>query len=256
MSTLSKDLYQHFDAMKKVPEIINYSGNTALLDAPKISIVGTRHPIVYTQQQTLDLAQKLSSVGVVIVSGAAMGVDGIAHRGAGPNQTIAVLPCGLGYRYPRIHTALLSEIQQEGLLLSQFDHDFKQMAWSFVVRNEMVVALGDVLIVTEAALGSGSMRSVAYAQKMGKKIYTLAHRNGDSEGTMALVKSGEAEVIYDIDLFVAQYGVLKKIEDDPLLQFCQSGPTYEEALQRFGAEIALYELEGKIMIENGCVRLS
>jgi len=90
---------------------------------------------------------------------------------------------------------------------------------------------------------------------MGKKIYTLAHRNGDSEGTMALVKSGEAEVIYDIDLFVSQYGVLKKIEDDPLLQFCQSGPTYEEALRCFGAEIALYELEGKIIIENGCVRL-
>jgi DNA processing protein len=117
----------------------------------------------------------------------------------------------------------------------------------------MVVALGDVLIVAEALRDSGSMRSVAYAKKMGKKIYTFPHRVGESDGTMDLVKAGEAEVIYDIDTFVAQYGHIKKIENDGFLLYCEGSPSYEDALQKFGEKVSMYELEGKIVIKDGRV---
>jgi len=213
--------------MKKEPKEIFFRGNLELLARPKISIVGTRKPTQYTKQMTSDLAHRLASVGVAIVSGGAMGVDGQAHFGAGYANTIAVMPCGLDIRYPMTHRDMFEQIENEGLLLSMYEEGIQAANWTFVARNEIVVALGDVLIVSEALRNSGSMRSVEYAQKMGKKIYTFPHRSGESDGTMDLVKSGEAEIIYDIDKFVAQYGQSKVIEKD----------------------------EGKIIIKDGCISL-
>ena len=250
---LSKDKSHYFEAMKKVPEEIFFRGDVSLLDQPMVSIVGTRLPSQYTKQMTADLAHKLASVGVSVVSGGAMGVDGQAHFGAGYSNTIAVMPCGLDIRYPATHRDMFEQIEQRGLLLSQYEEGIKAANWTFVIRNEMVVALGDVLIVAEALRDSGSMRSVAYAKKMGKKIYTFPHRVGESDGTMDLVKAGEAEVIYDIDTFVAQYGHIKKIENDGFLLYCEGSPSYEDVLQKFGEKVSMYELEGKIVIKDGRV---
>ena len=252
---LSSELHHCFEQMKKVPKTLYYRGDTTLLQRPRVSIVGTRKPSHYTKQMTADLAHKLASVGVAVVSGGAMGVDGQAHFGAGYANTIAVMPCGLDVRYPMAHKSMFEAIEKEGLLLSMYEAGTKAANWSFVARNEMVVALGDVLVVAEALRDSGSMRSVAYAQKMGKKIYTFPHRAGESDGTMDLVKSGEAETIYDLDLFVSQYGTMKAVESDPFLNFCQTHPTYEEALRAYGEQVALYELEGKITVSNGRVML-
>ncbi len=252
---LGREAMHHFAQMKKEPGQIFYRGNLELLERPKVSIVGTRKPTQYTKQMTADLAHRLAGVGVVVVSGGAIGVDGQAHFGAGYANTIAVMPCGLDVRYPMTHRDMLDSIEHEGLLLSMYEEGTPAANWSLVARNEMVVALGDVLVVSEALRDSGSMRSVAYAQKMGKKIYTFAHRSGESEGTMDLVKSGEAEMILDIDDFVARYGRAKAVENDPFLQFCESGPGYEEALRRFGERVAIYELEGKIAVRDGRIML-
>jgi len=248
---LQKDQFPLFEGMKKIPEKIFFRGDTSLLEKPMVSIVGTRTPSQYTKQMTADLAHRLASVDVVVVSGGAMGVDGQAHYGAGYENTIAVMPCGLDVRYPMTHRDMFEQIEKRGLLLSQYEEGIKAANWTFVVRNEMVVALGDVLIVAEALRDSGSMRSVEYAKKMGKKIYTFPHRAGESDGSMDLVKAGEAEVIYDIDIFVAQYGHVKKIEDDAFLLYCEGSPSYEEALQKFGEKVAIYELEGKVVIKDG-----
>lgn len=248
---LEREHFHYFEAMKKEPKEIFFRGDIALLHRPKVSIVGTRKPTQYTRQMTADLAHRLAGAGVVVVSGGAMGVDGQAHYGAGYANTIAVMPCGLDIRYPVTHNELFDHIEEEGLLLSMYTEGTQAANWSFVSRNEMVVALGDVLIVSEALRNSGSMRSIEYAQKMGKKIYTFPHRSGESDGTMDLVKAGEAEIIYDIDSFVAKYGQTKAIEADTFLQYCQQRPSYEEALQYFGEKVSLYELEGKIVIKDG-----
>lgn len=253
--TLDREHFHYFSEMKKEPKELFFRGNVELLSRPKVSIVGTRNPTQYTKQMTADLAHSLANVGVAIVSGGAMGVDGQAHFGAGYANTIAVMPCGLDIRYPMTHRDLFEHIEDEGLLLSMYEEGTLVANWSFVARNEMVVALGDVLIVSEALRNSGSIRSVEYAQKMGKKIYTFPHRSGESDGTMDLVKAGEAEIIYDIDKFVAQYGQAKAIEDDVFLQFCQTTPSYEEALKMFGEKVSLYELEGKIVVKDGRVTI-
>ena len=242
--------------MKKYPEKLFYIGNHHLLDKKKIAMVGSRRPNLYTRAMTHELAQKLSDKNVCIVSGAAMGVDAIAHKGAGSSNTIAVVANGLDIRYPAINKKLIEEIELKGLLLSPFNPHEKARAYTFVLRNEIVVALGDILIVTEANRNSGSLRSVEYALKMGKKIYTLPHRLNESLGTQDLIKNRKAEVIYDVDDFIQSLGFIQinSVEDE-VLKFCKKHPTYDEAVLQYGETIFEYELLGKIRVDNGRIRV-
>lgn len=250
----------HFDipelfSMKHYPDKLYYRGSLDLLHRPKISIVGTRRPNPYTRSITLELAKKLSLSGMVIVSGAAIGVDAIAHQGAGVENTIAVLPSGIDVRYPVANAELIEAIEKRGLAISPFESDFEARDWSFVVRNEIVVALGDVLVVTEADIDSGSMRSVEYALAMKKPIYVLPHRLRESAATRQLLSEGKAEAIDDIDIFVAlvsQKGRNAK-EDSPFFAFCRNAPTYEEVLAKFPKEIFEAELNGIVEVRNGRV---
>jgi DNA processing protein len=243
--------------MKKYPAELFYRGNTTLLERPKVSIVGTRTPSLYTQQMTERIAKALAKRGVCIVSGAAMGVDAIAHKAAGTDNTVAVLGCGLDIRYPALNSALIASIEKNGLLLSQFNDGFRATNWSFVVRNELVVALGEILIVTEADMNSGSLRSVAFAQKMGKKIYVLPHRLDESMGTNQLLEASQAEPIYNIEKFASMFGcsVEDDIPKDAFFYFCQKMPTLDETVEKFGERVYEAELEGIVTIHNGIVTL-
>jgi len=243
------------DSMTHYPKALFYKGSLDNLSRPKVSIVGTRRPNPYTRTMTYELAKKLSMAGVVVVSGAAAGVDTLAHHGAGCENTIAVLPCGIDLRYPKANSELIQSIETKGLTLSQFEPSFEARAWSFVVRNEIVVALGECLIVTEADIDSGSMRSVEYALEMGKQIYVLPHRIRESEGTHHLLAQGKAIAIEDIDAFVANISKTahNAIEDTPFLAFCRTSPSYEEAMVKFPTEIFEAELNGKIDVRNGRV---
>jgi DNA processing protein len=244
--------------MKKYPKELYYIGDLSLLKRPKVTIVGTRRPINYTKQFTYNIAKELSNRGVCIVSGVAMGVDAIAHNGAGSDNTIAVVANSLDIRYPSTNRSLIKDIEENGLVISQFAPTFKATPWSFVVRNEIVVALGEILIVTEADLNSGSMRSIEFALGMGKKIFVPPHRIGESEGTNRLLEEGLAQPIYNIEKFVSQFGVVpqnQEIVRDDFFYFCQTSPTLDEAIAKYDSRVYEAELEGLIKIENGMVNL-
>lgn len=245
-------------SMKSYPKQLSYDGNLELLDRVKISIVGSRKPTQYSRQFIQKLSLSLSNSGICVVSGGAMGIDAMAHAGAGASNTISVLPCGIDMRYPSVNKNLLNDIQKNGLLLSQFEVGYSATPWSFVVRNELVVALGEVLVVGEADLGSGTMRSVEFALKMGKEIFVLPQRLGESGGTNQLLKESKAKVIYDIDEFVARFSTCRNSQlknEDDFTKFCSTNPTYDEAIAKFGAKIFEHELSGKIIIKNGKIFL-
>jgi len=242
-------------SMKKYPKEIFYIGNQELLKRKKVSIVGSRKPTQYSRQNTSYLAKKLSLNGIVVVSGAAMGIDSIAHSSAGAQNTIAVAGNGLDTRYPTINKKLIQSIEQQGLMLSQFKPGTPSIYYNFPIRNECVVALGDILIVTHADIDSGTMRSVEYALKMGKEIFVLPHRIGESEGTNKLLEKNQAKAIYDIDEFINSICSCTNdcgVEDDFLL-YCKTNPTYDEAMEKYPSEVFEYELGGKIVVENGLV---
>jgi DNA processing protein len=182
-----------------------------------------------------------------------MGVDAQAHLGAGASNTIAVVGSGIDRRTPAINASLIESIEREGLVLSRFEPGFRATGWSFVVRNELVVALGEILIIGEAEEESGSMRSAEYALKQGKEIWVLPHRLGESGGTNTLLREGAAKAIYGIEEFAARFGEVpsRPTEIDEFFLFCQKRPTVDEAVARFGHRVYEAELEGRIVVEEG-----
>jgi len=243
--------------MKKYPKEIYCIGNTNLLKTKKVSIVGTRKPISYTKTLTHEISTKLSNANITIVSGVAMGVDAIAHSAA-INNTIAVVANGLNIRYPAVNKNLIQQIESNSLIISTYKDDEKAKAYTFVQRNELVVALGDILIITQADLNSGSLRSAKYALNMGKKIYVLPHRMNDSQGTNDLLQKGLATPIYDIDKFIEEITGNKQnlLHKDEFLTYCKTNPTYDEAVLKYQEKVFEYELMGKIEVKDGIIYLS
>jgi DNA processing protein len=237
--------------MKHVPKKLYYKGNLSLLERPKIAIVGSRKPITYTKTQTYSIAQTLAYAGLCIVSGGAMGVDALAHQGAGFANTVMVAGTGLDKRYPTINASLIQSIEEEGLVLSQFETGEPSFKWNFPLRNELIVALGEVLIVTQADLKSGTMHSVDFAKEMGKPIYVLPHRLGESEGTTLLLKQGVAKPLFDVETLLLDLGYTKAPCSDTFLNYCDSSPLYHEAVEHFGDKVFEYECLGKIRVEKG-----
>ncbi|MCF6310579.1 MAG: DNA-processing protein DprA, partial [Sulfurimonas sp.] len=134
---------------------------------------------------------------------------------------------------------------------------FKANPWSFVVRKELVVALGDVLVVGEAELNSGTMRSVEFALKMEKEIFVLPQRLGESEATNRLIKENKAKVIYDIDEFVSKFSTCNTLHvENEFTKFCNTNPTYDDALKKFPVRVFEAELNGEIDIVNGRILLN
>ena len=245
--------------LKTPLEKLYYKGDISLLKKHKVAIVGSRRPINYTKNVTFELAKKLSNRGICIVSGAAMGVDAIAHQGAKSDNTIAVMGNGLHHKYPKVNKNLIENIEQNGLVLSMFEPDFIATPWSFVVRNEIIIALSEVVIITQADIKSGSMKSAEFALKHNKPIYVLPHRLNESKGTNLLLKDGLATAIYDIDTFVKTFGNAKETQEminDEFYQFCKNFPRYEDAIKLFGDRVFEEEIEGNIVVQNGKIRLA
>lgn len=239
------------DSMKKYPEKIFYKGDISLLNKRKISIVGSRRPNTYSSQITHKIASELSKRDIVIVSGAAIGVDAISHKAAMKN-TIAIVANGLDIKYPAINKKLIENIENEALILSTYEDGQRARNYTFVHRNELVVSLGEILIVTHADENSGSLTSVDYALSMGKKIYTIPHRLNESIGTQKLIEKGFIEPIYDLDLFLNSFG--GETNKDEMSIYLETFPIYEEALLKYGVKIFEMEIEGKIKIENGIIK--
>ncbi len=244
------------DSMKKYPENLYYIGNLNLLKKKKIAIVGSRHPNQYSVQLIHQISSRLSSNEISIVSGGAIGIDTVAHKAASFSNTIMVAGTGLDKKYPAINKKMIQEIEKNGLVLSQFEVGVPSNRWNFPLRNELIVALSDILIVAYADINSGTMRSVEYALKMGKKIYVLPHRIGESDGTNRLLEEKKAEAIYDVDNFISKFIDNNKTQtiNDDFLEFCKRHPTYEEALLQYKEKVFEYELLGKIKIENGFIK--
>ncbi len=249
---------EELENMKKYPKELFYIGDAKLLQRPKISIVGSRSPNQYAKNLIQEISTKLSQAGVCVVSGGAIGIDTLAHKAAGASNTIMIAGTGLDKRYPSINKNMILDIEKEGLVMSQFKANVPSYKYNFPLRNELLVALGEVLIVAYADINSGTMRSIEYARKMKKDIYVLPHRLGESNGTNKLLEDGNAKAIFDINEFVSKFSQIQNKDGiiDEFLQYCQNNPTYDEAVDKYGAKVFEYELMGKIDIQNGIIILN
>ena len=218
-----------------------YKGNPELLNKPKIAIVGSRRASRYTKEITFLLAKKLSQK-YVIISGGALGVDTEAHKGAYPD-TIFVSPSSLDMIYPKSNETLIKNIYKNALAISEYERNYKPYKHTFLERNRIIVALSEAVIIAEANLKSGSMRSFEWAKEFGKKVYVLPHRISESSGTRYLAATNQAEVIWDIDEFCKSLGIKNT----------QKILNLNEALKEYGSQLYEMELDGKVNIKNGKV---
>lgn len=243
-----------------------YRGNLDLLNQCLVAIVGSRHPNPYTKTYTTQLARRLASIGAVIVSGGAMGVDMLAHIGAG-SRTIMVSPCGLGRYYPACHRKEIERIAHDGLLISEYDLDFMPQKWTFLERNELIVAMSDCVVIPQADHKSGSIQSAQLAHKMGKPLFVFSHRMGESLGTQSLLDNKQALCIVSLDSFIRhlceyfkniftlqEKSLSADTCSDVFLEFCRTSPLEIEVVEKFGLQKFQEEqLNGSIDVNQGRV---
>lgn len=169
-----------------------------LFKKPAIAVVGTRRVTNYGRRVTEKLVQDLIAAGMVIVSGMARGVDGVAHRTAlkDNGQTVAVLGSGVDVVYPfenkDVYLSLTSGGSFRGLVVSEFPPGFPPLPGNFPARNRIIAGLSDAVLVTEAAERSGSLITARLAAEQGKDVFAVPGpiTSHFSNGSAYLIKQG------------------------------------------------------------------
>ena len=189
-----------------------------------LAVVASRHLTSYGKRATEKIVTEVASAGVTIVSGFMYGGDEAAHSAAVKckGRTIAVMPCGINVVHPPSQKKLYQEILENyGLIISEYEGDFLPQNWSYVQRDRLVAGLSKAVLVTEAALNSGSLITASYAKKYGRKIFALPGQitSEVSKGTIKLIKEG-AEAVVEANDILKHYKILpsQKIVGSPTLQ--------------------------------------
>lgn len=141
--------------------------------APMVAIVGARACTGYGLQAAGQLASELARDGATIVSGAALGIDGSAHRGALAvgGVTVAVLACGVDRRYPAAHSNLIEAIGERGAILAELPPGAAPTRFRFLARNRLIAGLTGATVVVEAAGRSGSLVTARLAAELGRAVF-------------------------------------------------------------------------------------
>lgn len=143
--------------------------------ARAIAVVGARASTAYGNHVASSLAGDLACAGWSVVSGAAHGIDGMAHRGAlaVDGMTIAVMPCGLDRPYPNAHEGLLAEIGDRGLIVSEYPPGTTVHRHSLLDRNRLIAALSASVVAVEAGLRSGTASTLRWARRYGRTAFAV-----------------------------------------------------------------------------------
>jgi DNA processing protein len=185
-----------------------------------VAIVGSRRPSPYGEAVAEQLAADLARSGVIVISGLALGIDAAAHRGAlvGGGVTVAVMGTGVDVIYPAAHVKLAGEILAAGgALVSQFADGTTPRRHNFPARNWTIAALSEVVVVVEAALGSGALITAEAALDLHKEVMAVPGSvfSPLSVGTHALIRDG-AGLVQNARDVMAALGATQEVLDDPL----------------------------------------
>lgn len=179
------------------PLLLHAHGRIELLSRAAIAVVGSRNPTAQGLDHARAFAAAFSEVGLTVVSGLALGIDGAAHAGALQHadtggSTIAVLGTGLDRVYPRRHLALAHQIAREGLLLSEYTLGTPPLPANFPRRNRIISGLSLGTLVVEAALKSGSLVTARLAAEQGREVFAIpgSIHAPQSRGCHELIRQG------------------------------------------------------------------
>ena len=186
----------------QAPAVLFCLGDPAVLgDAPTVALVGARAPTRYGIGVAAQFGADLSAAGVSVVSGLALGIDGAAHEGAcgAGAPPVGVVAGGLDRPYPRRHERLWERVASSGVVVSESPAGVATEKWRFPVRNRLLAALSDVVIVVESRHHGGSRHTVDAAIDRGIAVGAVpgSIRSATSEGTNALLADGALPGVLD-----------------------------------------------------------
>ncbi|MDB5176737.1 MAG: hypothetical protein JWN75_405 [Candidatus Saccharibacteria bacterium] len=251
------------------PKKLFYIGTMPTERRPTVAIVGTRKPTAYGREVTTQFASDLARRGVVIISGMALGVDAIAHRAALDvgGTTIAIQANGLAKLTPMTNRQIGEDIiSSGGAVISEYEPNEPPYLVRFLERNRIVSGLSDAILITEAAIRSGSLSTAHRALEQGREVFVVPGNITSplSAGCNGLIKQGAMPVTSANDILEIIAPQLLNpqtqlaLGDNPLqsaiIQLLQSGIRDGDDLQRqsesdagqFATELTMMEINGII----------
>lgn len=195
------------------PAALFARGDLDVLDARRVGIVGTRNATQRGRQTAARLGYELAAGGAVVVSGLARGIDGAAHRGVlaaradtpGAAPPVGVVGNGLDQPYPRRHAQLWDDVARHGALISEWPPGTQPDAYRFPLRNRILAALVEVLVVVESRERGGSLITARAAAERGIPVFAVPGSldSPASAGTNLLLVDGAAPAVESADVLMA-----------------------------------------------------
>lgn len=251
-------------------------GNVELLKSPAIAVVGSRECSSYGISVAKSIGRTAAQFGITIVSGLARGIDTAAHQGAleeGGN-TIAVLANGLDLVYPKENRKIQGEISRKGLLVSEYPDGTSARPYCFPIRNRIIAALSEFVVVVEAKERSGSLITAELCADQGKEIFAVPGyiTSKNSFGTNKLIRDG-ARIVTSVDEMFREAGftrvskeehlrgelgldelvILKVIENSSELTFDEISEKTGFSVSYINGIITVLEIKGFVTVEMGRV---
>lgn len=196
---LNKDYPARLKHYEDSPVILYINGNTTLDAFRTVGIVGTRQPTPYGRNFTNELISQLKDYNVQIISGLAYGIDTVAHQQCLSENidTLAIMGTGIDSIYPPANRLLAQKISENGALISEFSLKTKADRENFPLRNRIIAALSDVVVVIQSAVKGGSLITVEYANEYNKDVFALPGRTSDimSAGCNKMIKINKAHLL-------------------------------------------------------------
>jgi len=183
-----------------------------------LALVGARAATGYGEHVTMEASAGLVDRGYAIVSGAAYGIDGMAHRAAlaSSGRTIAFLAGGVDRFYPSGHDALLTRIATSGAVVSELPCGSQPTKWRFLQRNRLIAAGSSATIVLEAGYRSGSLNTAGHAAALGRPLGAVPGpvTSAASAGCHRLIREFDAVCVTDAEQMAELVPFGARLDDD------------------------------------------
>lgn len=227
-------------SLKDPPAVLYYVGNLPDLNRNLcISVVGTRTMSEYGMRSAYKIAYEVASSGAVIVSGMALGIDGIASCAAiaSGGVTVAVMGCGIDIVYPKSHQKLWDNIKRHGAVISEFPPTTEPRGMNFPIRNRIISGLSQGTVVVDADIDSGAMITAKNAILQGRDLYAVPANIGaeNSSGTNSLIRDGAQAVLCGNDIIRNYLYIYRdRLNGIKLMNAEKHSEFNEEAVARMG----------------------
>jgi len=226
------------------PKQLYYMGDISILRKRCAAVVGSRNTNQYGRSTAVAIAGKLAEKDVVVISGMARGIDTCAHRGAldAGGSTVAVLGCGVDICYPEENSALKKELEERGLILSEYPPGTMPMPYHFPQRNRIISGLSEVTIVVQARNSSGALITAELAAEQGREVCAVPG-NIDSQynlGNNKLIKDGARPITCPADVLEAMR--LDVLDDETVRRLLSDTEQLIFSMLSEGGEMTVDEL--------------